>query len=303
MRVFTGAACLEHDPGPDHPEQPARLAAVLDRLRSTPEIAVEAAPLAELDDLLICHDRGYLERASALSLRGGGELGPDTILNHASWDATRAASGAALAALEFAMAGRGNAFVAIRPPGHHALRERAMGFCVVNHIAVAAFTARRRGAGRVLIIDWDVHHGNGTQALVEREAAIRFVSMHQWPWYPGTGADDERGVGNCFNVPMPAGLPPSTYVEALWRAVETATTDWVPDLVLVSAGYDAMRGDPLGGFTLEPRHYRIWVERLRECLPGTPVVALMEGGYTPHRLADGVAATCDALADVTAPSS
>ncbi|MEP6743915.1 MAG: histone deacetylase, partial [Gemmatimonadota bacterium] len=158
--------------------------------------------------------------------------------------------------------------------------------------------AQRLGRSRVLIVDWDVHHGNGTQALIEHDPSIRFVSMHQWPWYPGTGAAQERGVGNVFNVPRPAGLPaigPGGYVESLWGWIEVAGKEWSPDLILLSAGYDSMTGDPLGGFTLEPEHYATWVTRLRERFVGVPIVGLLEGGYAPERLAAGVVATIAGL--------
>ena len=296
MRVFTSPACLAHDPGPGHPDQPLRLKAVLDALRVAADVQMADAPPASLDDLLRCHDRAYLDHAAALSAAGGGELGADTTLSAASWLAALSATGAALGALDHALATREHAFAAIRPPGHHALRDRAMGFCVVNHVAVASEVARSRGRERVLIVDWDVHHGNGTQALVEREPRTRFVSMHQWPWYPGTGASDERGVGNCFNLPMSPGLPSAAYVATLWRGIELATTGWHPDVILISAGYDAMLGDPLGGFTLEPEHFALWVARMRERFPGVPIVAMLEGGYAPARLAAGVVATVGALA-------
>ena len=296
MRVHTFRGALAHDQGAGHPEGPARLTAVLDALGETPGVDIVDASLAPIDDLASVHGRAYLDRAAALSHAGGGELGADTILNAQSWTATLGASGAVLAALDGALEYGSHGFAAIRPPGHHALRDRAMGFCVVNHVVIAAHAARRRGREHVLIVDWDVHHGNGTQALVEADPAIRFVSMHQWPWYPGTGASDERGVGNCFNLPMAAGLPAGAYVESLWRGVELATTGWNPELVLLSAGYDGMRGDPLGGFTLEPGHYATWIARLRERFPGVPIVGLMEGGYDPARLADGVEATVLALA-------
>jgi acetoin utilization deacetylase AcuC-like enzyme len=165
-----------------------------------------------------------------------------------------------------------------------------MGFCLLNNVVIAARHARRAGRGRVLILDWDVHHGNGTQALVETDATIRYVSLHQHPWYPGTGMADERGVGNIFNVPRGPGRPASLYVDDLWAAVLAATRAWRPELVLVSAGFDAMTGDPLGGFTLEPGHYRDLTLRLREHLPGVPIVGLLEGGYVPSRLAEGVLA-------------
>jgi acetoin utilization deacetylase AcuC-like enzyme len=172
-----------------------------------------------------------------------------------------------------------------------------MGFCLFNNVAVAARHLQATGrADRVLIVDWDVHHGNGTQALVEPDAEVRFVSLHQSPWWPFTGAASERGVGNIFNVPRPPGLEPEQYVQDLWLAIELATRDWMPDAIIVSAGFDAMAGDPLGGFTLEPKHYRILTERLRERMPGTPILGTLEGGYVPGRLAEGTAAFVLALA-------
>ena len=155
---------------------------------------------------------------------------------------------------------------------------------------------RRIGASRVLIVDWDVHHGNGTQALVEQDASIRFVSLHQYPWYPGTGAADERGVGNVFNVPRPPGLPRATYVRDLLDAVDAALTGWTPDLLLVSAGFDSLAGDPLGGFTLLPEDVATWTAALRARLPGRPIAALLEGGYRLDLLAAGVTALVRALA-------
>lgn len=172
-----------------------------------------------------------------------------------------------------------------------------MGFCPVNQVAVAAAFARTRGAEQILIIDWDVHHGNGTQAIVEAEPRTRFVSMHQENWYPGTGAVTETGVGNCFNRPMPPGRPSGEYVETLWEAVEIATKDWTPDAVFVSAGYDSMAGDPLGGFTLAPTDYATWIDRMRNRWPDLPLVAAMEGGYDPDLLAEGVLATVGAMVD------
>jgi acetoin utilization deacetylase AcuC-like enzyme len=164
-----------------------------------------------------------------------------------------------------------------------------MGFCLFGNVALGAHYARQRhGAERILIVDWDVHHGNGTQALVEHERDIRFVSMHQWPWYPGTGAAADRGPhDNVWNLPMQPGLPPTVYVDALRGAVAEATRDFTPDLVLISAGFDSMRGDPLGGFTLEYEHFeqltRHLVERA-EVWCGGRVVSSLEGGYAPERL-------------------
>jgi acetoin utilization deacetylase AcuC-like enzyme len=294
--VFTHPDCLRHDPGPGHPETPARLRTLLDRLGTVPAAQLHEAAPADRSVLETVHPPAYLDTIEALSKAGGGSLFIDTVLNGASWAALLGATGAVLAAVDYAHAGRGHAFAAVRPPGHHALRSVGMGFCLANNIVIAARHARRAGRDRVLIVDWDVHHGNGTQALVETDPTVRFVSLHQHPWYPGTGMADERGVGNVFNVPRAAGQPPALYVADLWAAIVAATDGWRPDLVLVSAGFDAMRGDPLGGFTLEPPDFAELTRRLRERLPDAPIVGMLEGGYTPARLAEGVAAHVTALA-------
>jgi acetoin utilization deacetylase AcuC-like enzyme len=294
--VFTHPSCLEHDPGEGHPETSARLRAVLDRLGKESNVSLRKAKPASREPLLAVHPDSYLSTVEALSANGGGALFLDTILSKESWAAALGAVGAVLAATEHAIAGHGHAFAAIRPPGHHALARKGMGFCLLNNVVIAARHAQAAGLERALIIDWDVHHGNGTQALVETDPSIRYVSLHQYPWYPGTGAADERGVGNVFNVPRGPGKPPSLYVGDLWAAITAATTDWKPDVVLISAGFDAMAGDPLGGFTLEPEHYADWTSRLRQHLPSTPIVGMMEGGYIPNRLAEGVASHLRALA-------
>jgi acetoin utilization deacetylase AcuC-like enzyme len=294
--LFTHPDCLRHDPGSDHPETPARLRVLLERARIEPGVEVREAKAASLAPVLAVHPRPYVDELAAISARGGGALFLDTIVNQASWSAALGAVGAVLAAVDHAIDGRGHAFAGVRPPGHHALASRAMGFCLLANAVIAARHAQRAGRDRVLIVDWDVHHGNGTQALVEHDETIRYVSLHQHPWYPGTGMADERGVGNIFNVPRGPGAPAERYVEDLWTAIVAATADRRPDLVLVSAGFDAMRGDPLGGFTLEPEHYADLTRRLRERLPDTPVVGLLEGGYIPARLADGALAHLRALA-------
>jgi len=294
--VFTHPDCLRHDPGSDHPETPARLRTLLERARSADAVKVLEAVAATREPLLSVHTESYLGTLESMSARGGGVLFLDTILNGASWKAVLGATGAVLAAVDHAHEGRGHAFAAVRPPGHHALAGKGMGFCLVNNVVVAARHAQRAKRDRVLIIDWDVHHGNGTQALMETDASLRYVSLHQHPWYPGTGMADERGVGNVFNVPRGPGLAAALYVRDLWAAIEAATTGWSPDMVLVSAGFDAMTGDPLGGFTLEPDHYADLTLRLRERFPRVPIVGLLEGGYTPSRIADGALAHIGALA-------
>jgi len=293
-KVFTHPAGLEHSAGRNHPESPERLRVLLSRLAKDGRFEVSAAAPASREALLAVHPAHYLDYLEADSRRGGGVLDPDTITNAASWAAACGGAGAAIAAVESALQGTPG-FAAVRPPGHHALADRAMGFCLLGNIVIAARAAQRGGAAKVLIVDWDVHHGNGTQALVETDETIRFVSLHQWPAYPGTGRASERGVGNVFNVPMPPGLEPALYVEALWDAVGQATEGWKPDAVLISAGFDAMAGDPLAGFTLEPEHYADLTRRLRERWPGAPFAAMLEGGYAPSRLADGVIAHLAAI--------
>ena len=293
-------ACHEHYAGAGHPERPQRIAAVLDALRA-PALAaevrwIEASPAAR-DALERVHPPAYLDHLEAIAASGGGMAAPDpdTVMGARTWASALAAAGVALAAVEQGMA-HGTAFGATRPPGHHALADRAMGFCFLNNVVIAARHAQALGCARVLIVDWDVHHGNGTQALVETDATIRFVSMHQHPWYPGTGAAAERGVGNVFNVPRPGGLPRATYVRDLLAAVDGALAGWSPDLLLVSAGFDSLAGDPLGAFTLEPEDMAHWTAALRERMQGRPVIGVLDGGYRLDRLAAGASAHVRALA-------
>jgi acetoin utilization deacetylase AcuC-like enzyme len=297
IALISSSDCGRHDTGWGHPEHPGRLRAIPRALRDDPELFgrithVEARH-ASVDELAIAHDRAYVEAVRGLTEAGGGRLDPDTVVSEGSWDAATAAAGAVLDGVDFAFADGGGprrSFCAVRPPGHHAVRARAMGFCLFGNVAIGAHYARQRhGAERVLIVDWDVHHGNGTQALVEEERDIRFVSMHQWPWYPGTGAADDRGPHNSvWNLPMPPGLAPQVYVDAFQAAIDDATTDFIPDVILISAGFDSLAGDPLGGFTLELEHVqeltRFVVERAERWCAGR-VVSALEGGYAPERLA------------------
>ena len=287
-----------HNPGAGHPERPDRIVAVLDALREpmlAAKVDVRQATPATVDQLLLVHTRAHIDRLIALDARGGGPIDADTFLAPRSWESVLASAGVALDAVTRGLE-VGTAFGATRPPGHHALADRAMGFCFVNNVVVAARHAQSLGTKQVLIIDWDVHHGNGTQALVERDPSIRYVSMHQYPWYPGTGAAHERGVGNVFNVPRDPGLPRATYVRDLLAAVDQACDGWIPDLWLISAGFDSLDGDPLGGFTLEPEDMAGWTVAFRERAGNAPVVALLEGGYRVDLLAQGVQAVVAALA-------
>ncbi len=298
VHVVWHPSSLDHDPGSGHPESPERLRTVLNVLRVSPlaeRVRWHVAEPASETALLRVHTAPYLRLLADLAARGGGRLDADTVMSPASFVAARHAAGAAVRAAELALQGE-PAFAAVRPPGHHALADAAMGFCLINNIVVAARAALEEwGASRVLIVDWDVHHGNGTQALVAGEPRIRYVSLHQWPLYPGTGRVEERGSGNIFNVPRPPGLPRERYLADLDDAVRAATEDWRPDLLLLSAGFDAMAGDPLAGFTLEPEDYGIWVTRWRRI--GVPMASVLEGGYVPQRLGAAVAAHVLALGD------
>jgi acetoin utilization deacetylase AcuC-like enzyme len=297
IALISSSDCGRHDTGWGHPEHPGRLRAIPRALRDDPElfgrITHAEARHASVDELAIAHDRAYVEAVRGLIEAGGGRLDADTVVSEGSWDAATAAAGAVIDGVDFAFGDGGGprrSFCAVRPPGHHAVRARAMGFCLFGNVAIGAHYARQRhGAERVLIVDWDVHHGNGTQALVEEERDIRFVSMHQWPWYPGTGAADDRGPHNSvWNIPMPPGLAPQVYVDAFEGAIDDATADFIPDVILISAGFDSLAGDPLGGFTLELEHVqeltRFVVERAERWCAGR-VVSALEGGYAPERLA------------------
>ena len=300
--------CGRHDTGWGHPEHVGRIRAIPKALREDPELFhallhAEGRHATE-DELALAHDRDYVATVRRVAAAGGGQLDADTVASEGSWDAATAGTGCVLDAVDMAMDGRAlRSFCAVRPPGHHALRDRAMGFCLFGNVAIAAHYARRtHGIERALIVDWDVHHGNGTQALVERERDIHFISMHQWPWYPGTGAAADRGPHqNVWNVPMRADLPPAAYMDALRRAIDDATDGFVPDLVFISAGFDSLKGDPLGGFTLEIEHFVELTTGIVEQADGWckgRVVSVLEGGYAPERVAQASVAHMRALAQM-----
>ena len=288
--------CGRHDTGWNHPEHVGRLRAIPRALRYDFDlfdtIEHREGRHATAEELALAHGEAYIESVRAIVEKGGGVLDADTVASPGSWDAATAAAGCVLDGIDWAFdASVLRSFCAVRPPGHHARRNAAMGFCLFGNIGVGAHYARRKhGAERVLIVDWDVHHGNGTQELVQEDAGIRFISMHQWPWYPGTGAVEDSGpYANVWNVAMPPALAPQMYVDALTAAIDTATVAWPPDLILVSAGFDCLANDPLGGFTLEPEHIhnltRMLVDRATAWCGGRLVSAL-EGGYDPVRLGE-----------------
>ncbi len=304
LALITHPACLEHRNPPGHPETPERLEAVVARLEDGLVAGGAAvrleAPRARRDDLLRVHTAAHLERLEALDRAGGGVLDPDTSMGPGSLEAALRAAGAAVLGVERALAGGGPAFCAVRPPGHHATPSRAMGFCLLGNAAIAARAAvERLGAPRALIVDWDVHHGNGTADAVRAEPRIRYVSLHQWPYYPGTGAEDDTGAGNLFHVPRGPGLPRERYVADLLAAVDRALDGFAPAVVVFSSGFDALGGDPLGGFTLEPEDFAALTRAIHGRAPEAALVSVLEGGYDPPRLAEAAWRHAEALATAT----
>ena len=305
---ISNSDCGRHDTGWGHPEHVGRLRAIPKVLREDADLmkALEHVESrhATVDEMALAHDRQYIEAVREAVAAGGGSFDADTVASEGSWDAATAAAGAVLDAVDMAMDGRAvRSFCAVRPPGHHALRQRAMGFCLFGNVAIGAHYARAKHTlERILIVDWDVHHGNGTQVLVEHERDIHFVSMHQWPWYPGTGAAGDRGPHkSVWNVPMPPGLAPHQYVDALTRAIDDATRGFTPDLVFISAGFDSLSGDPLGGFTLEPGDFvRLTTDLVSRASQwcGGRIVSALEGGYAPERVALASVAHMRALAEM-----
>ena len=299
---------LDHETG-THPENRERVRHSYEVLSRAPF----AAALGRLDparasreDLLLVHGEHYLDLLDGLPRGEYAALDPDTMLGPGSLEAARSAAGAVTAAVGAVTEGAcRSVFCMVRPPGHHALPGRAMGFCIFNNIAVgAAYALERAGHERVAIIDFDVHHGNGTQEVFYSDERALFVSLHQSPFYPGTGGAGEagsgKGVGKTVNIPLPAGSGEDVYLEAFAGTVAPAVEDHRPSLILVSAGFDAHRADPIGGMSLESGSYgkltRMIVELAGRCCEGR-VVSVLEGGYNLEALAESITAHVAALAE------
>jgi len=304
-----------HDTGWGHPEHQGRLRALASAVGKdllTLHGRVEQRPAADatIDDLLRVHSEEQIARvreACAAAEESGrtASIDADTKVSAASWEAALGSAGTAIAAAEAVAKGElTNAFVATRPPGHHATPDTPMGFCLFNNVAVTARWLQSAGhAERVLIVDWDVHHGNGTQDAFYSDPSVFFLSVHQWPHYPGSGAAEETGagpgVGYTLNVPLAAGTPAIEHRARFEEAVRAALGRFDPDFVLISAGFDCLAGDPLGGLMLEPDDLhamtRFVVEEAASMCDGR-VVALLEGGYDPARLGQGALSVIRALA-------
>ena len=300
FRLYTHPAGLGHLTGPGHAERPERLRAVIDALDiALPGRHWHSAPSAGRDELLRVHAAAYVDRMFAHQPDGIEWLDPDTAFSPGSLDAALRAAGAGVAAVDWVLGAPGRrAFCTVRPPGHHAEADRAMGFCLFNNIAVAAAHALAQGIDRVAIIDFDVHHGNGTQAIFEREPRVRFASSHEMPLYPGTGAASETGIGNIFNAPLPGGSGSDAFRDAWSRQLLPAVEAFAPSLILVSAGFDGHRADPLASLELEVDDYR-WLtgelRRIAEAHASGRMVSMLEGGYDLEALASSTVAHVEAL--------
>src|SRR5262245_3884901 len=301
--VVVDRRMLEHDPGRGHPERPDRLRALLDHLGDARGLVALGARPASEEELALVHPVAHIERVAATAGRPRVVFDPDTAASAGSWDAARLAAGSLLVLCEAVVAGEvQNGVALVRPPGHHAERERAMGFCFFNNVAVAAAWLRRRGIARVAIIDWELHHGNGTQHLFESDPDVLYVSTHQYPYYPGTGAAEEVGrgaaVGRTLNVPFPAGFGDEEYGRAFAELVVPVVRQFRPEFVLVSAGFDCDHRDPLGGMEVTPAGFaamaRACVDLAAECAGGK-IAAVLEGGYDLGAIVEGVDATLGAM--------
>jgi acetoin utilization deacetylase AcuC-like enzyme len=300
---YTHPSFLQHDTGLGHPECPDRLEAI-ERALSRPEFSALArrlAPMGTPEQIRLVHPEQHIERVfKAIPALGFGHLDADTVVSPDSGSAALHAVGAACAAVDAVFAREaGNAFCAVRPPGHHAEPNAAMGFCLFNNAAIAAEHARKHhGIERVAIVDFDVHHGNGTQAAFEKNPDVLYASTHQAPWYPGTGRLAETGVGNIFNAPLPAGSGSREFRAAMADRILPAVDRFGPELVLVSAGFDAHRDDPLADLNLDEEDYG-WITGELAGLAAKHaegrLVSVLEGGYNLAALGNSVAAHVKAL--------
>lgn len=302
VHLITHDFSLAHRTPDGHPERVERVTSVIDAVKASSHDVVEwDAPTVDTALLETIHERSYIEHLRAFCIGGGGALDPDTHVVPASWQAALHAAGAGPFAVDLLRERSGTGFVAVRPPGHHAERHQAMGFCLFNNIAVTASYLIEQGE-RVAIVDWDVHHGNGTQHSFYPNEDLLYVSLHEFPFYPGTGwvteVGEGAGRGATVNIPLPGGTSASSYLAAFHRLAMPVLAEFRPDWILVSNGYDAHVRDPLGGLNLESDHYGWMAKALVSLVPSDRVIAFLEGGYDLDALGESSVATLDGLTGV-----